>query len=158
MRLAAELRPVFARTLQASASSSNLLLVTSPGPDHRLGGEVAFGLGPGIAPANVPGDGLALLSVGVMVGAVEREVPQGGEFGFDPVQPGGVCGQEHELDVAGGGPAGDLGVLVRGEGEVVRDQVELLPGPAPAEQLEEGQELPPPLARPDPIGDLAAGQ
>jgi hypothetical protein len=73
-----------------SVASSNLVLVTGPGPDHRSGGEVALGRGAGIAPARVSGDGVALLFVGAVVGAVEREVAQGGELRLDPVQPGGV--------------------------------------------------------------------
>jgi hypothetical protein len=48
-----------------------------------MGGEVAFGLGAGIAPAQVPGDRVALLGVGAVVGAVEREVPQRGELRLD---------------------------------------------------------------------------
>src|SRR5215468_9882924 len=97
--------------IQPSAASSNLVLVTGPGPDNRARGEAAFGL--------------------------------------DPVQPRGAPRKEHPLDVAGGGPAGDLGALVRGE--VVQDHVQRACWPALAGQLEEGQELPPPLALADPV-------
>jgi hypothetical protein len=102
-------------------------------------GEVGFGVGAGVVPAHVGGDRVALLGVSAVIGAVEREVAQGGEFGFDPVQPGSVHREEHQLHVMGGGPAGDLGMLVRGE--AVQHQVELLSRPALAQQLEESREL-----------------
>ena len=42
-----------------------------------------------------------------MVGAVEGEVAQGGELGFDPVQPAGVERDVGQLDVVGRGPVAD---------------------------------------------------
>ena len=48
-----------------------------------------------------------------------------------------------------GAPGADLGVLVRGE--VVKDQVEALVGPAAAQGLEEGQELAPAFAVTDAV-------
>src|SRR6266536_4477500 len=47
-----------------------------------------------VAPANVPGDRVALLSMNPMVGAVDREVAQGGEFWFDSVQLRSVRGRD----------------------------------------------------------------
>jgi len=79
----------------------------------------------GVAPAYVPGDRLALLGVGAVIGAVEREVTHGRELGFDPVQPGGAGRQEHQLHAVGGRPAGDLRILVRRE--VVRDHMQRYP-------------------------------
>jgi hypothetical protein len=76
--------------------------------------------------ADVGGDGGVLLVVGAMIGAVQREVAQGGELGFDPVQPGSVGRQEDELDVVGRGPGQDVRVFVRGKG--VQYDVQLLPG------------------------------
>jgi hypothetical protein len=70
----------------------------------------------------------ALLGVGPVVGAVEREVAQRGGLGLEPVQPGRVSRHEHQLDVVSSGPAGYLGVLVRGE--VIGDQVAQLNGDA----------------------------
>jgi hypothetical protein len=66
------------------------------------------------------------------------------------------AGLRHQLHVVPGGPAGDLGMLVRGE--VVADHIQLVAGPAGAEQLEERQELPPALALADPVGYLPGGQ
>jgi hypothetical protein len=44
-------------------------------------------LGATVAPAHASVNHLASPRVGAVIGAVEREVPQGSEFGFDPVQP-----------------------------------------------------------------------
>ena len=67
-----------------------LLLSASASATIAAGGEVAFGLGSGVAPAHVARDRVGLLGVAVVVGAVEREVAQGGELGFDPVEPGRI--------------------------------------------------------------------
>jgi hypothetical protein len=45
--------------------------------------------------------GVLLVVTGV-IGAVEREVAQPGELGFDPVQLAGVSRQEHQLHAVGG--------------------------------------------------------
>jgi len=41
-----------------------------------------------------PSDRFCLLGVSSAVGAVEGEVPHGGKFGLDPLQPGGVVGRK----------------------------------------------------------------
>jgi len=74
-----------------------------------------------------------------MVGAVEREISQRGELGFDPVQPGTVGRQEHELDGVGLAPSAGCRVFVRRE--VVQDQMQGLPWPAASQTFEEGEEL-----------------
>ena len=67
--------------------------------DFGLDREVAFGSSSSVAPAVVAGGGLALLLMGPVIGAVEGEVPQGGELGFDPGQPRAVRRGEHQLNV-----------------------------------------------------------
>jgi hypothetical protein len=54
--------------------------------------------------------------MGGMVGAVEREVAQGGELGLDAVQPGRVRGRVCDLDVAVLRPV--AGAAVAGGGQV----------------------------------------
>ncbi len=90
-------------------------------------------------PAEVVTDRGVLLGVGAVVGAVEGEVAQGGELGFDPVQPRAVGRQEHQLDVVGLAPGPDGGVFVRRE--VVQNQMQRLAGPAAAQAFEEVEEL-----------------
>lgn len=75
-----------------------------------------------VPPPDVVADGLALIGVGSVVGAVERGLAQGGGLGLDSVQPGGVGRQEHRLDVVGRAPGEDFVSLVWAE--VVDDQVE----------------------------------
>jgi hypothetical protein len=70
----------------ASASSCGLERVIGVA-DFGLGRVSGFRAGALIVPADVVTDRDVLLSVGAVVGAVEREVAQGGEFGLDPVQP-----------------------------------------------------------------------
>ena len=89
-------KPVDSRPVP-SAASSNVGLVTGPGADDGVRGEAGLGVGVGVAPADVPVDHLAPPGVGVVIGAAEREVAQGGELRFDPVQPRGVGGQEQQL-------------------------------------------------------------
>src|SRR5207249_8093087 len=62
----------------------------------------SFVVGVVVAPDDVPADHAGLLLVTGVVGAVEGEVAQRGELGFDAVQPGGV-----------GRGVGDLGVVRR---------------------------------------------
>lgn len=58
-----------------------------------------------------------------MVGAVEREVPQGGELGLDPVQPGRIGSRTGDFDVVRRGPVADPAVFGCGQvrAEVVAD-------------------------------------
>ena len=79
---------------KSSAASCNVDLVIGPGPDDRAESEIALWLGTCVVSPHVSGDRVALPGVGAMVGAIEREVPQCNEFGFGPVQPGGVGRQE----------------------------------------------------------------
>jgi hypothetical protein len=69
----------------ASAASCNVDLVIGPGADDRVGGKATFGFGVGVAPAHVVRDRFALFGMAAVVGAVKREVAQGGELGLDPV-------------------------------------------------------------------------
>src|SRR5689334_14974603 len=64
--------------------------------------------------------------------------------------------QEHQLRLVGGAPGADAGMAVRGE--VVADDVELLVGPASAQDLEQIEELDRPLPWADPVEQLAGGQ
>ena len=124
--------------------------------DGRVHREVALGGGAAVAPADVAADGGGLFGVVGVVAAVEGEVAQGGELGFDPVQPAGVGGGEHELDVVGPAPVAHFAAAVGGE--VVQHDVQPLPGPAGAQDFEEGQDLLPALAAVDAVEHLAAGK
>nr|WP_206188866.1 hypothetical protein [Streptomyces hirsutus] len=68
-----------------------------------------------VPPDDVAADHAALLLVAGVVGAVQREVTQGGELGLDAVQPGAVGRGVGELDVVSSGPVTDAGVLLRGQ-------------------------------------------
>lgn len=109
-------------------------------------GEVALGLGAGVAPAQVSGDRVALIGVGPVVGAVEREVAQCGELGFEKFS---------QLNVVGGGPAGNLGCLC-GE-ELSRIMWSFCPGQrrgSSSKMARNSRQR----SRPDPVEDLACGQ
>lgn len=79
-------------------------LGNGPGADGWVGGEAGLGLGACVAPADVGGDRGVLLGVAAVVGAIEGEVEQRGELGPDPVQPGSIGRQEHQLDPVGRRP------------------------------------------------------
>ncbi|NIL58651.1 hypothetical protein HCB18_18255 [Salinispora arenicola] len=89
-------------------------------PTHSLY-RIAAGILALVAPADVGAEGGVLLGAGAgagagaVIGAVEGDVADGGELGLDPVQPGRIREQEHQVDAVGGTPVADLGVLVRGE-------------------------------------------
>ena len=116
-----------------------------------------FGLGVLVAPADVGADGGVLLGVGAVVGAVEREVAQGGELGFDPTQ------FSQELYVGRNTSSMSLArhqartvVCLCGE-KFVQDQMERLSWPAASQAFEEVEELDRAYAVPDPIVDLPGG-
>jgi hypothetical protein len=60
-----------------------------------------------VPPDDVAADHAALLLVVSVVRAVEGEVAQGRELGFDPVEPGGVCRGVGDLDVVRRRPCAD---------------------------------------------------
>src|SRR4051812_21075218 len=97
-------KPANVRGHRTSGSARNVGLVIGlpvGASDFGVDGEAAFGSGAGVAPADVSGDGVALLVVAAVIGAVERVVAQGSELGLDPVQPRRVGRDEHQLDVVG---------------------------------------------------------
>ncbi|WP_155247739.1 hypothetical protein [Salinispora arenicola] len=83
-------------------------------PTHSLY-RIAAGILALVAPADIGAEGGVLLGAGAVIGAVEGDIADGGELGLDPVQPGRIREQEHQVDAVGGTPVADLGVLVRGE-------------------------------------------
>ncbi len=79
------------------------------------------------------------LVVGV-VGAGDHEAAQCGEVALDPVEPGAVGRQQHELGVVACEPPLDVGGRVRGE--VVADDEEPLLGRVAATEIaEEAEEV-----------------
>ena len=82
---------------RASAGSGNLRPLDGFGSADDLA-ELGIGDVP-VPPGDVAADHAGLLAVGVVVGAVEREVAQGGELGLDPVEPGAVERDVGQLDV-----------------------------------------------------------
>src|SRR3569833_3443263 len=72
-------------------------------------------VGVAVSPADVAADHAALFLVGGVVGAVEGEVAQGGELGFEAVEPGAVGRGVGDLDVVRDGPAADALALVRAQ-------------------------------------------
>ncbi len=74
-----------------------------------------------------------------VVRVVERELPQGGEVAFDPVEPARAGRREVELDAMRGGVLKDLGFEV--EAGVVEDDVQnfgaAVAGAEPLEELQE---------------------
>ncbi len=109
-----------------------------------------------VAPSDVVADRRVLLVVAAVIGAVQREVAQGGELALDSVQPGRVGRQEHQLYSIGGTPFPHLTTLM--DRVVIQDQVQRLAGPASSQRLEERQELGPAFAVADPVVQLAAAQ
>src|SRR5450759_4758840 len=97
----------------------------------RLGGA-----GVPVVPAQVRPDRGVLVSMALIVGAVEDERAKGPELALDEVQPARIGRGEDELDVVFGDPRPELGLLVRTE--VVEDDDEVFAEASP----ERAQELP----------------
>jgi hypothetical protein len=68
-----------------------------------------------VTPGDVAADHAGLGVVAVVVGAVEGEVAQGGELGFDAVEPAGVERDVGQLDVVGLDVLADSMVASAGE-------------------------------------------
>src|SRR3712207_8482520 len=79
----------------ASAGSGNLCPLDGLGSADDLA-EPGIGDVP-VPPGDVAADHAGLLAMGLVVGAVEGEIPQGGELGLDPVEPGSVEGDVGQL-------------------------------------------------------------
>src|SRR5665647_3049770 len=90
----------------------------------RLGGA-----GVPVVPAQVRPDRGVLVSMALIVGAVEDERAKGLELALDEVQPARIGRGEDELDVVFGDPRLQLGLLVRAE--VVEDDDQVLAEASP---------------------------
>lgn len=90
-----------------------------------------------VSPDDVAADHAALFLVVGVVGAVEGEVAQGGELGFDAVEPGAVGRGVDDLDVVRCRPGADPLASLRGQvrGEVVTDDRDTDPRRVEAAQV-----------------------
>src|SRR6187200_3318015 len=103
-----------ARTVSAPPRSRGSRGTTGAGRSRRRGAPSAVSgnvcpvddvteaavVGVAVSPLDVAADGAALVGVGGVVGAVEREVAQAGELRLDAVQPAGVEGDVDDAEAA----------------------------------------------------------